>query len=382
MKNKELVVYSIVLNHHQAPVADCLYRLLGDGFCFVELLNLNENKGSVESFSDRPYLLTAWSTPENYAAAMRLSETADVCIFSGVQSLPFEKNRMKKGLLSFEMSERLLKRGFYHIISPRVFRLVMSYHLGGWRCKPLYSLCCSAYAAHDYRRLGMFPNKCYKWGYFTKVDGDFEVEAPELGASTSEITPLMWCARFLKLKHPEFPVLLAERLKKDGLSFVIDMYGDGELKSHIQELVEKKGLTDCVHLHGNKPNNIILDEMRKHSIFLFTSNRIEGWGAVANEAMSNKCCLVGANCIGSIPYLVQDGATGMIYQNGSVDSLYSKVKYLIEHPEDRKRMAEAGYLSIKNTWRPETASRNLLHLIDDIKKGNDSSIEYGPCSKA
>ena len=53
------------------------------------------------------------------------------------------------------------------------------------------------------------------------------------------------------------------------------------------------------------PNAKILQEMRKHEIFLFTSDRNEGWGAVSNESMSNGCMLVGSDGIGSIPFLVK-----------------------------------------------------------------------------
>ena len=47
---------------------------------------------------------------------------------------------------------------------------------------------------------------------------------------------VMWCARMLKLKHPELPVKLAARLKQRGYRFVVDMFGNGEESDNIKAL--------------------------------------------------------------------------------------------------------------------------------------------------
>ena len=130
------------------------------------------------------------------------------------------------------------------------------------------------------------------------------------------------------------------------------------------------------------PNAEVLQQMRQHDIFLFTSDKNEGWGAVANEAMSNGCCLLGSDAIGSVPYLVTDGATGMIFKSCDLDSLYEKVKYLLDNPEERQRMARDGQIRLQKVWSPENAAKSLLQLIDDLQHGRQTSILQGPCSKA
>ena len=130
------------------------------------------------------------------------------------------------------------------------------------------------------------------------------------------------------------------------------------------------------------PNAEVLQQMRQHDIFLFTSDKNEGWGAVANESMANGCCLVGSDAIGSVPYLVTDGATGMIFKSCDLDSLYEKVKYLLDNPEERQRMSKAGHQRMVELWSPENDAKSLLQLIDDLQNGRPSSILQGPCSKA
>lgn len=387
-----IVFYSIVLNHHQAPVADTFYEILGDDYVFVEIENFGDLKGSIDDFSRRPYLLQAWKSDLQWQSALDLARTADVCVFSGVQSLVFQKERMKVGLLSFDMSERWLKRGILNVFSPAVFKMWLSYHWGSWRKKPLYKLCCSAFAAGDQYRLGTFRGKCYKWGYFTRME-KFDVETTS-DVSTSNITPLMWCSRYLMLKHPELPILMAYRLKVKGYRFVLDMYGSGEYETQAKELVKSLGLEDVIHFMGNKPNDELMREMRKHSIFLFTSDRNEGWGAVANESMSNGCALVSSDAIGSTPYLVKEGETGLSFKsprvnssfgnpdNEALDSLCEKVEYLICHPQKQKQIRITARKQMEEVWSPKNAARSLLALIENLKSNKGIPIKEGPCSKA
>ena len=378
----KLVFYSVVLNHHQAPVADEFYKLLRDEYCFVELINLGDTKGATDVYSKRPYLLRAWESPEVYEKAMELARTAECCVFSGVHSLPYMKERLRLGLLTFDMGERWLKQGLKNALSPAISKMALAYFLNGWKHKPLYKLCMSAFAVNDHARLGMYKDKCYKWGYFTKVDRNLDVEE-SLGVSNSEtLHTLIWCARFLNWKHPELPIQMAARLKEKGYKFVLDMYGSGKELEKTQALSKLLNVEDVVCFKGNMPNDEILKAMREHEIFLFTSDKNEGWGAVANESMSNGCAVVGSDAIGSVPYLVENGVTGYRFESGDVDSLCRKVKLLFDHPENLLEMQKNAYSIMQKIWSPANAAKSLLQLIDDLNNGKDTSIKEGPCSKA
>ena len=376
----QIVFYSVVLNQHQAPVADCLWELTQHNFVFVELTQSVENKGGTEDYSNRPYLLRAWTSKENERKAMILAQTAGCCVFSGIEALPFEKERMKLGLLSFEMGERWLKQGIKNLMSPRLLKWLLAYHLGGWSKKPLYKLCCSAFSANDHKKLKSFERKCFKWGYFTKVDEIFVVDA-SMKVSTSEtLRSIMWCARFLKWKHPELPVQVAARLKSKGYKFVLDMYGNGVELEKTKALVKELGVEDVVSFKGNIPNDEILEAMRKHEIFLFTSDKNEGWGAVANEAMSNGCAIVASDAIGSVPFLIKNGKNGCVYQSCNLSSLCEKVEWLLDNDDKRWQLAANAYYYMHEVWSPKNAAEKFLVLVDDLKNGRESSIIDGPCS--
>ena len=63
-------------------------------------------------------------------------------------------------------------------------------------------------------------------------------------------------------------------------------------------------------------------------------------------------------------------------------SLYEKVEYLINNPQERSRMASQGQRDMYSIWSPENAAKSLLQLISDLKISSSTSINYGPGSKA
>lgn len=379
--NNMIVFFNNYLNHHQALIADALWELTKHNYTFVATTPMPEFRKRLgyRELRNRPYLLDTYNNVEGYNKAMQLAMNADVALFGGGNILPFKLERMKLGKISFEVSERWLKRGWLNLFSPRLMKNLWYYHTRFYN-KPLFKLCASAYAANDQYLLRSFKNRCYKWGYFTKVE-EFEVEK-HVNSKPENQVRMMWCARFLDWKHPEMVVKLAKKMQENGYQLKIDMFGSGSEQEKTMRLCKRLGVDDMVSFKGNKPNDEILAEMRRHDIFLFTSDRNEGWGAVLNEAMSNGCAVVASHEIGSVPFLVNDGKNGMIFKSKNIDSLYEKVVWLVEHPNVRKRMAINAYYTMKNKWSPEVAARNLLTLIDDLQHGRDTSIKEGPCSKA
>lgn len=395
MGKMKIAFFSNFLNHHQALVADELYRQTNGNYTFVETIPMPEwiVKSGYPDYSEKPYLFQAWKSEEAMKAAWQLAIDVDVALFAGFEVLEFEKYRISStDKITFDVSERWLKRGMLNILSPRILRLYYAYKKGGWERKPVYKLCSSAFAADDHYRLNMYIGKCFKWGYFTDVsleDPDFKFQVVGSTSTNPTQTPtscapvmMMWCARFLWWKHPELPIKLAESLQRQGYSFHIDMFGTGEKLEEMKALATKLGVNNVLTFHGNKANADILQEMRKHDIFLFTSDKNEGWGAVANEAMSQGCALVGADAIGSVPYLITDNGNGLIFKSCDFKSFEQKVIQLLENAEYRYTLSRNGIKTMKEVWSPQNAARSLLRLISDLQNNSKPSVIQGPCSKA
>ena len=372
--------YSNFINHHQVFVSRELYKLTNGNYRFIEMQPMPDsfkNTGYPE-FSSEPFVIKAWMNSSEYAKAKKLVLTSDVVLYTPY-AFDIVKPRLITEKMSFDVGERWFKRGIRNILSPTLLKMQWFYHTR-MNKKNNFKLCSSAYGVCDQYKLRSFIGKCYKWGYFTKVDllDVKSLPTPRNGRCIS----MMWCARMIEWKHPEIAISLAEELHSKGYDFTVDMFGDGPLRKKMEGIVKSKGLQTHINFCGNVSNDSILREMREHDIFLFTSDKNEGWGAVANEAMANGCVLVGCKEIGSVPYLVKDGVNGFVFESCNVSQLCSIVERIISSPELLQKISLKSYETIHKFWSPEQAAQNLLQLISALKNERDTPILEGPCSKA
>lgn len=380
----KLVFITNYIHHHQIPLADEFYRLLGDDYKYIATDALPDwlIKGGYDPSISRPYVIRAYENDLNRRDAKQLVNDADVVIVGSAPEEYVEK-RIEAGELTFRYSERWFKKKPWFLSGPHAWFNLWHDHIR-YRNKPVYMLAASAYTCRDVNAVGAYKNKVFKWGYFTKVE-DFPLEASANFCASSEEAEvhIMWCARFLRWKHPELPIMLAKRLKANGYKFVLDMYGSGMELEPTKRLASELGVLDVVHFLGNLPNDEILKQMRRHEIFLFTSDKNEGWGAVLNESMSNGCAVVASNMIGAVPFLVEDGVNGLIFQSESIASLESKVESLLTNQKFRQRLAENAVVTMRTLWSPNNAAQQFLQLVQAINNQDINSIaKNGPCSQA
>lgn len=373
-----LVFVSNFFNHHQKPLSDAFASTPGVEFVFLETKPISEERLKLGwGTEDRPdYVKANYVSEESAVECQRLVDEADVVIF-GDAPYRMVTRRLREKKLTFLYHERIYKRTYpwYELVYrfPRNFAMYT-------RHRNLHLLAAGAYTAADYARTGSFRGKAYQWGYFPEVK-EYSCVA-SLMAQKKE-NSILWASRFLDWKHPEIPVKLARRLKEEGYNFELNMIGDGGLLEQMRQYVREQGVEDCVHLLGSVKQQQVRRYMESSEIFLFTSDRMEGWGAVANEAMNSACAMVASHAIGSVPFLVENGRNGLIYRDGDLEDAYQKMKWLLDHPDDRTQLGRNAYLTVKNQWKPSIAAERFLTIAGELLSGNRiTKYDSGVCSKA
>lgn len=372
-----VVFISNYFNHHQKPFADSMYSLLGEDWAFIETDTMDEERIKLGWKNEATsYVKRIYTSERDREECQNLIDSADVVI---IGSAPDElvRRRIKSGKLLFRYSERPLKKGMQiHKYLPRF----VQWQIKNPFWKPIYMLCASAYTASDYKKFGMFIGKSYKWGYFPEIKSYSDIDAL---IDSKQKNSLLWVARLIDWKHPEAPIEIAKRLKKDGYDFSLNVIGNGELEDNIKSKIHENGLEDQVHMLGGMPPEKVREYMEKSEIFLFTSDRQEGWGAVLNESMNSGCAVVGSHAIGSVPFLLKDGENGLVYKDGDLDELYSKTKWLIDDQYKRKEFGKRAYYTMTEQWNAKNAAERFLALSQAILDGNScpNLFESGVCSK-
>ena len=368
------------MNHHQEALANQFYKLTEGQYNFIACTPFDERRikiGYEDMNKKYDYILRPYEKSEHDKKALELMDKCDVVIF-GAGDEKYFNARIKTGKLTFRCLERPLKRGTYTRFIP-IFRKRIYNRYVKWRNGNFNILCASAYTASDLNLCGFPVDKCYKFGYFPAIKRYDDIERI---IDNKEKKSILWCGRFMKLKHPEAAIQVAERLKRDGYDFKLDIIGTGELKGVLETMIEEKHLTKYINMIGAVSQSEVSTYMEKASVFMFNSNFKEGWGVVLSEAMNAGCACVVSHAIGSAPYLIKDGENGFIYKNLDIDDLYKKVKQLLDDENKCRLFAKNAYYTILNEWNPENAASQFIDLTNSIFEGNPKVNEDGVCSRA
>lgn len=375
----KFVFVSNYYNHHQSEFSEIMYKMTNGNYTFIETIPMeNERKDLGWSLSRLPvFVKKTYQSQSEYNKCLEEINEADVLIYG---SAPFSlvENRLKKGKLVFKYSERWYKEKFIWWKWPK---LLVRHFFSDRRFRNLYILCASAYTAYDCKKTFLYHNKAFKWGYFPALK---RYENIDTLINEKKKASILWTGRLIDWKHPELPVIVAEKLRDEGYSFTVDIIGTGVLSDYIKDMIGEKNLQNYVHMLGSLTPDEVRRKMEFSSIFLFTSDRKEGWGAVLNESMNSGCAVVASHAAGAVPYLINDGDNGFIYKSDDLNSLYSKVKYLLDNPDEQKRIGKASYKTITKDWNAETASKRLINLSECIlnRKKAINLYDSGPCSQS
>ena len=160
-------------------------------------------------------------------------------------------------------------------------------------------------------------------------------------------------------------------------------YGDNIQSEKVFEYCKKqeKMTPNCLQVLGPVDNQTVRKMMLKSDIFLFTSDRNEGWGASLNEAMSSGCACIVSDAIGSSHFLINNGINGLLFKNKNLSSLKEQLRNAF-NMDYRNELAINAYKTMLNEWQPNVAAERLVNLVHRLLEGKDTLYKSGPCSKA
>ena len=380
----KVTFYSNFLTHHQVPFCLEMQKLLGDDFKFVSTMKIFQwrlDLGFKDLDQEYDFVVRAYESDDEYAKAKKLADESDIVIIGSTTDDLIE-DRLKADKITFRYRSRILlfTDGFWKtIFNKEKWHLLYQRHLKYKNNKNLYMLCANAYGANDFSALGLYKDKMYKWGYFLETnyyDIDKLIEEKE----KNEKIEIVWVARFIGWKHPEVAIKLAKNLKNQNYNFKLKMLGAGKLEDKMKKTIKKLKLEDVVEIVGQVPSDKVKDYYEKANIFIGTSDSNEGWGAVVNESMNAGCAVIANKKMGSVPFLIKDKETGIIYS--TYQELEDSVKSVIDNKELRTKLCKNAYEYITEKWTAKIGAENLVKLFESILNGKEVKIKDGPASKA
>ena len=369
----KLAFVSNILNHHQVFLCNELKKYC-DEFYFIATEDVKAC--GYQKTIDAEYVINYFDS-EKKAEVEEIIKSFDAVIFGACPNELIDL-RMRENKLSFLYSERIFKKGKWRRLIPRTAKGIYNRYLK-YKDKNFYILSASSFMPSDLKLIKFPTEKCFKFGYFPEL---------KIYDDTKKIiewkhpVSILWTARFIEWKHPEVPVRVVKRLKAKGYDVKLTMVGDGECRFKIEKLIKKYRLQDSVNFLGSMTPQEVRENMEKSEMFLFTSDKNEGWGAVVNEAMNSACAVIVSSAVGSASYLIKDGENGFIYKYGNLKDLLNKTEFLLNNEKERKEISKNAYESIDACWNYKEAAKRFLEVAESLLNGKPvPEYGYGPLSK-
>jgi glycosyltransferase involved in cell wall biosynthesis len=148
------------------------------------------------------------------------------------------------------------------------------------------------------------------------------------------------------------------RLNRPDLYMV--WLGDGHLRGEIERLVEREGLTGRFLLAGDRTD--VASLLPAFDVFAMSS-LWEGLPCAVLEAMMCGIPVV-ATAVNSVPEIVVSGKTGVLARASDPVSLSGALAYVLDHPDEAARMADAAHDHVQEQFRPEQLGEELMGVYD------------------
>ena len=176
------------------------------------------------------------------------------------------------------------------------------------------------------------------------------------------IRPNLLTTRHLEKMYNVACVIKAfKKIRNHFPQSTLGIVGEGSQRSALEQLVKALGLNDCVTFYGKVEHKKIQSIYDEYAIYVNGSDVDNLPGAIL-EAFASGLPVVSTKA-GGIPYLVEDGITGLLVDLNDDASLAEKVTQLLKQPEMALTLAQNAREECKKyTW--EHVRTILLPLLE------------------
>lgn len=140
------------------------------------------------------------------------------------------------------------------------------------------------------------------------------------------------------------------------------LVGEGPDEPDLKQLVTRLGLDGRVRFLGYQNDMTAIYAAMDLAVIPSLS---EGTPNVALEAMGRRIPLI-ATAVGGLPDMVADRTSGLLVPPGDPDALAKAVRFLIDHPEERRRIGEAGRASVEARFSMDGRMKRVKGLYERL----------------
>ena len=172
--------------------------------------------------------------------------------------------------------------------------------------------------------------------------------------------------RFISVRHLRelynIPCILRafQQVQQQIPDASLTILGSGPLLEELQQYVIDNDLKHVTFV-GQVPNQEMNRYLADHDIFL-SAPRVDNMPVSVLEAM-NAGVLVISSKVGGVPYILNDGRTGLLFEYDDDKQLAQQILWAVGHQEESLKMIEAAREEVKKySW--ENVQKQIIPIYD------------------
>ena len=173
-------------------------------------------------------------------------------------------------------------------------------------------------------------------------------------------TIILSVGRLLDWKGHKYAVKALRHLRDANEDVCWLIAGDGPQRNPLRSLAYELGVTDSLHLLGNRDD---VPTLMSAADVLVHPSTSEAFGIVIIEAMMQATPVIGSRA-GAIPEIIDHRETGYLVEPADSEAISDAVCRLLEDPSKRKEMGAAARRSYLRNYTLEEMTKNTLRVYD------------------
>jgi colanic acid/amylovoran biosynthesis glycosyltransferase len=172
--------------------------------------------------------------------------------------------------------------------------------------------------------------------------------------------------RLVYTKGHAFLIEAVAKLRNQNRNVSLQIIGGGPLESELHDLTHRLGVTEHVTFTGKMLQEEIIDRYRASDMFVLAcaispDGDMDGLPVVLVEALAMELPTISTQVSG-VPEIVRDKVTGLCIPPHDSQALAEAIAYMMDHPDEARRMAQAGRQQVVEQFNRYESAKTLLQL--------------------
>ena len=145
----------------------------------------------------------------------------------------------------------------------------------------------------------------------------------------------------------------------------LKIVGTGPMEQELRDYLRNKGIQN-IEMLGFKAGEEKWEILRNAMCLVLPSEWYENFPVTALEGFMAAKPVV-ASRMGGLPYIVEEGKSGLLFDAGQATELAQRIQYLVEHPEEAESMGRNGRYLVETKYGPEEGYKNLMKIFSQVQ---------------